>query len=438
MKKIVLFALLPAMLAVSACQFKGQSGVEGNLFLEDTLAHEEIFGNAAISEFSAKPKFAPNDPIEHPNNDYSIGVQSQPGSTENTISFRFVAPIRFEAGELNPTEAKWTRTVSKKDGSAYPKDTGQIECTTAYNAISYGASAYTISQYNSEHSTNFTHFVVYTLRNVPVDSNDYFVSAYLTLQPKKIGGEGGKELFNTKAVAINASNTQQYAYVHDLGYYFLDGTFNGTPNVVSPNNIRTVVEAEQYAGFTAVEITKNDTFVVKEFYNTKLYTHGATDVLKGTSNTIGDYFENDSGLVKAKLDGTFTFSFSYNNRGELWPTVTSVNKKMYIQVQIGAWGDAGGWTSLYAYGFTGENNAKVEKWFVLEEDGDYLKTTEAIDYSTYTALIVVRMDPVVDYGTWDHDWNQTEDIPMPLNKNNCIYVYGTSNSDIHVSVSTKS
>ena len=194
MKKKILLAVLPALLVLSACQ-AGPKAKDNNLFLEDTLAHDEIFGNVALEARSLQPRRLGEDPVEHPDADnFAIGVQSQ---VENTgyISFRFVAAVRFASSELDPTQAVWSRKVSYTNGNA-KKVFGTFPSTTAYTKISNGGSAYTIDDYNSAHEltgdNQFTHFVVYTLRNVPVDSNDYYVSTYLTLSTKE-GQTGGKE-----------------------------------------------------------------------------------------------------------------------------------------------------------------------------------------------------------------------------------------------------
>ena len=211
MKKKFLIAIIPALLALSACQGGAQEKVDKNLFLEDTLAHEEIFGDINFSDLMPKAsklgqpgiRKLGSDPVEHPDLDPAIGVQSKVESA-GYISFRFVAAVEFTKENIGPTNAQWTRTVSKKDGSSYPKDTGNIECTTAYTSLSSDGDPYTIDDFNEaqDPDSTYTHFVVYTLRNVPVDSNDYFVSAYLTLS-----GVGGLSL-TSKAVAINASQTE--------------------------------------------------------------------------------------------------------------------------------------------------------------------------------------------------------------------------------------
>ena len=89
--------------------------------------------------------------------------------------------------------------------------------------MSNDGGAYTIEQFNSEHSTSFTHFVVYTLRNVSLSTySDCYVSAYLNLS-----GEGGVNT-QTKAIAIKIGDlSEKYIYTPSLGTSFIVGSIGG-------------------------------------------------------------------------------------------------------------------------------------------------------------------------------------------------------------------
>ena len=135
MKKQLFLVILPALLVLSSCAGAGQKE-KIKLFAEDTLAHEEVFRNASLAFGTNKlsrsnPQIRRLDNVvEHPDGTAAIGIQSTSESI-GYISFRFVAPVTFTNENITPTIAKWTRTVSKKDGSAYPKDTGLVESTKA-------------------------------------------------------------------------------------------------------------------------------------------------------------------------------------------------------------------------------------------------------------------------------------------------------------------
>ena len=79
------------------------------------------------------------------------------------------------------------------------------ECTTAYTKISSGSGSYSITQFNTEHSTTATHFVVYTIRINTTKYANYYISAYLKLAPN---AEGGVTERYSKAIGFNVEKTE--------------------------------------------------------------------------------------------------------------------------------------------------------------------------------------------------------------------------------------
>lgn len=355
MNKKALLLVLPALLVLSACQ-AAPKAKQNNLFLEDTLAHEELFDANALNmnvrktaaqenhdDVSVQPRAELNessDPVVHPDdNDPTIGVQTLSQSAGH-ISFRFVAAVTFTNENIGSTVAKWTRTVSKADGTAYPMDTADYEVTTAYTSLSADGDPYTIEQFNGAHgNAGYTHFVVYTLRNVPVDSNDYYVSAYLTLSVND------SVTLTSKAIAINASNTHSFSYVPKDGEYFISGSFGGNTEYIEATAVRTT---NNKAEFEYLDLNAGDTFVINEFYDTKLYVHGATECLEYDGNTkIKSCFEGDNGKIKVKasMGGSYGLYLSktenrlYTEEGAPY----GVHNGFYIK------GDMNGWAAVDAY-----------------------------------------------------------------------------------------
>ncbi len=323
MKKQLLLAVLPALLVLSACNGGGQVKEKYDDLLEDTLAHEEIFDQ---QEQGLAPRrlLGPNvgglrfeDPTpqtekEEVGTPY-IGVQSIVSG--NTVSFRFVAAVQFtNANQRELATATWTRTVSKADGTAYPKDTTAPTpaCTTAYKKLSNGGSALTIEAFNAAHNNStYTHFVVYTLRNINLDTyagSDYYVSAYLS-----IGGLGGDPLVS-KAIAIRFDRAEKYTYVAADGLYYLEGSFSGVSKKFDPSAIRTT---NNLAEFEYIDFSENDTFVIKEFHNSKFYFHGAQESLVYDGNQkITSCFEageNNFIKVKSSMGGSYGLYLSRNS-----------------------------------------------------------------------------------------------------------------------------
>ncbi len=415
MKSKILLAVLPALLVLSACQASPKAKAN-NLFLEDTLAHEEVFGNVKLEERSLQPKRL-DDPVEHPEaNNFSIGVQSQSEST-GCISFRFVAAVRFADTELDPTQAIWSRTVSYTDGNV-KKALGTFPSANAYKKISNGGSAYSIDDYNDAHGLTgnnaYTHFVVYTLRNVPVDSNDYYVSTYLTLSTKE-GQSGGKNL-TSKAVAINASQTAKFAY--DLGdnggAFFLEGTFTSQHKIIPATKVR---DSGNKAEFSDVELGLADSFVVKEFYNLELEVHGPSTFNGEVSNF--DLKTNPNGEIGVNYKGTYNFYLKYEDAtNKLFTKASNLKRHYYVDITSCDWFTG---PEIYAFGPSVEAT-----YFALNQIGtSYIyETADEIDPTVYNGLIVMRREAGAGTSSW---WNQTVNISFEEDNGaikNCIKFTG--------------
>ena len=431
MKKKYLLVLLPAALVLTSCGIK--PAAKNEAFLEDTLAHEEIFGK--VSEcFAPKRAYNPNagtlrfdgdlnpglDP-DITNEPPTIGVQSVYDSANNKVSFRFVAAVHFnDADAREASNAVWTRCVSKTDCSSYPLDdaTPAPACNTAYLALSNGGTPYSIGDYNDDHNgTGYTHFVVYTLRNIDLSKysgSSYYVSAYLSMS----GAVGN---VSSKAVAIRFDRQKQYAYDHNLGTGFIEGTFGGNPAIIEKTAVNNDSNA---ASFLEQSISKGDTFVVKAFDGTKLKIRNTSN-FTGENNHSGYYFADDSGNMKANFKGTYNIYL--NSSHEIYISANDVKRPLYAKpTNVGGldswWGKDGRWTALYAY--NEDVTPKREAWFVLTADGDYLKTTEEVDSSLYNKAIFVEMKSGTSTPSWDNknDTNETGNKAISLTFEDCAYL----------------
>ena len=403
MKNKLILAVLPVLLIATACQARPQNREVSNIFLEDTLAHDEIFENDNSLTRGLKPLRVGDDPVEHPDNDPAIGIQyaiDNKGTAEendDTISFRFVAAVTFTNENIGPTVAKWTRTVSKPNGDPYTAafDTKQVDCERAYKRISNGGGAYTIDQFNAaqDPDTTYTHFVVYCLRNIPLDGtyDDYYISAYLSLT------SGASQ--TTKAVAINVKRTESYSYNPSDGAFMLDGVIDGTQQIVQASSIR---QDGNKAAFENVDLDAGDSFVIKEFYNTKLEIHGSS-TFKG--EVCGFNLNDDDGKIGINYSGRYTFYLKYvESKNELWAKALKVVRPMYVKTQYveGEWFSAA---------------PKIRLWCVKNDIGSWvdLKTVTSqklyvtngnFDPTAYDYLIVARTD-ASNINNW---WNQTINV----------------------------
>lgn len=447
MKKKLFLALLPAVLVLSACNGGAQKEKVNNEndFLEDTLAHDEIFGkaeeglapkrafggqNPGTLRFEGSeldPELNPESAYEHP----TIGVQSfyDDGGTiddesDDTISFRFVATVTFSSDDAREaSNAKWFRTVSKVDGTSYPLDQEvkeAPECKTAYKALSNGGTPYTIQQYNSEHTkygdpTGYSHFVVYTLRNISLanySGENYYVSAYLQMTGTIANGEPA---IYSKAIAVRFDRAKKYVYVHNVGTAFMEGTIGGKQIYREATTVGSAY-GDDVASFEGLELSTSDKVVIKEFDGTKLKIRN-TSSFSGDYNRSSYYLSNDNGKMKPNFAGTYDLYL--NSSHQIYTDGQDVVRPIYVSLDENAswWHngdnkDENAWTAVYAYGASGSH------WYKTTQDGDYLVTSAPINPSVYTTVIVVRMSYAsrnkaeADLGWGDKYHNQTIDMPI--------------------------
>ena len=365
MKKKFLLAVIPALLAMSSCTFMQSAAVvKNNDLLEDCLAHDELFGNAELQEVEPEAQreqqpLRTSDPGFDPEENVSpyIGVQSF--VADGKVSFRFVAAVRFESvAAREQTAVTWHRSVTSPSG-AFVKEEGVDavpECNTAYLALNNNGTSYSIDDFNEDHNdSNYTHFVVYTLRNVSLTTYaGHYVSAYLSFSKT---GESGIDPVSSKAIAINVERTEKYVYTASDGYCYIDGTFSGTPRKIAATRVR---NGSNKAEFEYVNFAAGDTFVFNEFYNTKLYVHGSAECLEYDGNTkIKSCFEDDGfGKIKVKASMGGSYGLYLNTTGNHLYTEEGapfgVNNGFYLK------GGMNGWAAVAAYEmFNDRNNVAV-------------------------------------------------------------------------------
>ena len=423
MKKKFLLAVLPALLILSACQAGPKANVCEDVFPEDTLAHEEIFGDVALPQPGIRKV---ENPIVNPGDEPTIGVQSK--VEDGKVSFRFIAAVNIDNANLVSTVAKWKRTVSKPDGT-YPMDTAEYACEKVYTSLSSGGSEYTIGAYNTAHGTSYSHFVVYTLRNITISGREkYYVSAYLTLS------EGTTS--KTKAIVTSVDETIQRSYDPALGTSFITGEFDGTPDVKYPTFIRDDSEDANKAEFTGISLKKDDTFVINEFYETKLYIKN-TAKFTGDNNHSGYYFADESGEMKANYDGSYNLFLTKSDQVYTTGSNVVTDGKLYVDVNVSWWDDASAWTSVYAYkGTLGVDS--VGKWFALTGTfwGNTFRAPTEEDFFTsanyaigYTHIVVCRLkngtNLPADKTVWDTSiiHNQYSVSLLTNGYEDCAYLY---------------
>lgn len=369
MKKRILLGLIPALLVLSSCHAvpKAEPKAEPNpladenLFIEDVEIREDDFSEAKSEwkDLLVRKTLQPHTPYS--DDVPAIGIQYKDGTktvninetpTEiNTISMRFVAAIKvLDAGEpgydddLATTSAVWTRTMYDGNGDVV-KASAQKTSTKAYTALSekrdaLDGSGYTstIEEFNQARVPNgsYTHFVVYAMMDIPADDRysgydmrDYYLNAYITVN--------GSSYSQLVAAPVNSSG-DFYNFSHDKTGFFIIGDLGGDFGEIQQDaEFRGRNPGDNYASFTLPRLTSGQMFVIIE--NDSKFRAFDSSCLKGTDNTIGDYFENDDGLisVKAAAEGK-DFILFLNHSGELWQFYWD-NKGLYVKGDaVGDWG----------------------------------------------------------------------------------------------------
>ena len=277
--------------------------ISKNTFIEDTNLHEELFNH--INELKIRKTFSP---IE--NSGPSIGIQTNldnhgtVNEDDDTISVRFVAAVTIN-GDLNSATAVWTRAMFDTNGHAF-KETANKACTTAYTSLATAGSPYTIEDYNNACGGSYTHFVAYTMRNIPLnDYSNYYFTAYLTLNDNS-----GETVSKVIATTVDL-NTQFSFETSDTGYFMIKSTNSGfasTPKDTFDDG------GNYHAQFEGVEFDANDKFIIvnRELNHFQVFGYNDAHTFDPTD---AEFIQSDSSdFLRAKYDRNYFVFLDDNNR----------------------------------------------------------------------------------------------------------------------------
>lgn len=426
MKNKLFLGLLPALLVLTSCQTapKVEPKVNFENVIEDTEAHDEIFGQSK-SEFYQIGVRKLDIPLTPDDNDLipAIGVQTKVDDKGNsnpfddTISIRFVAAVKL--ADYASASVVWTRTMYDDGGDVVSgKETDTFTSSRGYQSIASADAdpldenpdELTISAFNSAHGTDYTHFVVYTMRNIPcVSAEFYYLNAYVTVN----GSVSSKELaFRVDKRIILSFNNDQ------TGYFLVDNE----NNVVEVNES---IKGSNLAAFSTV-LKYDGYFSIVEKGASLFKVHNAS--LKTDDNSDYFVFKYDDVSVMPKfglnVGASYNIYLSSTNELSVSASGTFV-RPIYVNLDWvkGWWYTDKGTTAVYAY----NSSTNAYHWYATTEYGTNLWVTEdAIDPSVYNYAIVVRYSS--DYslpldGVWTGKINQSGDAVIPTNGfNDCIKV----------------
>lgn len=294
MKRKKLVGLLPVLMVLSACggSTSNYYQKEEDTFLEDTLAHEEIFGE---SQGQYLQKSVRNlTPVDSTTPLIAVQEQEYTSSKdgENYLAVRYVAAVKLASLS---TTLEWSGSVYEDDGDLH-KSYETLSAQKVYTTIYDGNSPLTIANFNNAQSpkTDYTHFVTYTIRKIPTDKTGYYVKASLS-----IGGVAA-----TKIVATSVDLEKQVSFSPSDTGYFLQGTFGGEPDTIPQDGTTKGDDPSLNNASFTVSLEKDDSFVIigNDTVNSKFIIYDSSSLSGGTSEFS---FTDDNGNIKAKLTEDF-------------------------------------------------------------------------------------------------------------------------------------
>ena len=469
MKKKLFLGLLPTLLVLASCQAAPRADIENKpqpipeeqQFLEDNEAHDEIFGDSVLSGDLGIRKL-PTVPVA--SNDDSIptlGIQYN-DSTPGYVSLRFIAAIKVtdltgdsvvDDADLACVNAYWDRAIFKPDGTVQKQvNADRIFSTKAYTSLGAknGIDTYTIEDLNTAKGTNYTHFVVYTILNIPTSCLDYYVMVKCSFEDLVHCEETRSPWLITSVDRETQILTSSLAN----GYTLIKKTSEG----YQPVDAAADAGEGNLAKFENVSLNANESIAIiyhyfdlgtlpPDFSTEQLKIYNYAD--KGDNGSY--FFAAEEGLAKVNYEATYTFTLT--SGGKINVSATNIVRPIYAKIkkdtsELWWWGNDDRFTALYAFKKDGEGNTIAEEWFKMDlieyhpNDGEgaggylYYKTQNVINPATYSTVIVVEMLasakelPASSYG-WSYKNNQSEDeVILPNSTEDCVHVYSPCNGGV--------
>lgn len=423
MKKKFLLAIIPALMALSSCAGAGQKVdiKNDNIFVEDTLAHEEIFGDSKIEFQDYKaPLKAPSGPVAP-----IYGVQYQESSDGEHVHMRFIAATWINSSS---TAVKWTRTMYKGHGNGDQnghvfKEEADKACTKAYTSLANGSEeAMTISSINAQYGDgdDYNYFVVYTMLNIPKTTyDDYAIRANITIG----------SLESSTGIAATVGQTAYATFNMDQDDHFISGRFNGVHDEFEPeyDEEKGETKGDNNAVYYGVDLHAGDTFALVYFdsVNNVFLLNGM-----GRDGDGGYFCDNSKKTMTSKFEGSFTIYLNGSDMIYLAPNFDLV-RPIYVDVSNRTWwGEEtdGHIVAVWAFGGT-----KDDEWIKLNRIGEsnLYVTPNPIDPTDHDQYIVVDFEG--NTPSWDDSKikNRTKDSDTinARGKSDCLKIWDQDTSN---------
>lgn len=368
MKKKLLLLALPALMVLTSCGRVNNQPVEKQLnnldgVVEDTLAHEDVFGGAAVKGPAIRK-------IENMGTgaNYKVGYQIHFDNKENDdpsddrISIRFVAAIQSSYASMT-----WTRGVTNGVGaetkplSNHRYDEGLAEdvyfnSSVIYDSIANGAGNDVMTKGVGEYA-DYSGFIVYSLLNIPYKANkDSYVGVTLTLHPSE--GDDVVTPFYAVKIKKNAGGTASsdaFSFSNNKSGFFLAGTISGRTRTVNSDSS---FKGDNAAAFDT-DFVANDNFLIVQKESSMFKIWDSRCITSDPTNGTARFFEDDDGRIKVASGGDIRLFL--NGSDELWSDSTSPYTRTRLSEEHGG---------LFVRGFvtTGADDWDCKDGFELKSD----------------------------------------------------------------------
>ena len=399
MKKKFLLTVIPALMILSSCAGAGPKQEMVQLepeMVEDTLAHEELFGQGGKAvKLTPYKDPDPSDPsLKKP----VVGVQYK-ADGEGRCAVRYVAAIA-----ALDVEATWTRGICNKNGvqqqTADDKFVNKV-VTTAYDAVSADSDSGAPYVVPGDAGSGFNYFVVYTLRNIPVSQVDSYLFAYLTL-------EKGGDSVTSKAVISRIGGGNSFAYdVDGNTNYFLQGTINGVADTIQ--SIDFPGSGTNFAEKEDVALAANDSFGLFKVASDHFQCFGYDQLRRGAPFLPRVAANN---YIKVNAAGNYNLYLTNTNEIHIVVPDAAKDTATYYLKPNANWIKDGARFAAYFF----NTSESLEYWADMADAGDGFYSVNKPS-GNYAKVIFCRMDGAQAENIWGNKWNQTADLLLDDNGN---------------------
>ena len=387
--------IIPALMVLSACAGAGPKQEALQLepeMVEDTIAHEELFGQGGRAvKLTPYKDPDPSDPsLKKP----VVGVQYKE-EDDGKYAIRYVAAIA-----ALDVDAHWTRSICNKNGEQQQTLDNKFvvkEVTTAYTAVSADSDSGDPFTTPAAVGEGFNYFVVYTLRNVPVSQIDSYLFAYLTLE------KGGNSV-NSDALICKIDGGNMFSYDIATEGYFLQGKINGVAESIVP--IDDDATSGNYAQEEGLALAANDRFGLFKVASDHFQCFGY-DALRRGAPFLSHVVVNN--YMKVNVAGSYNFYLTDSNQIHIVvPEAAKASATYYLKPNSN-WASDGARFAAYFF----NNTESINIWVDMVDAGNGFYSVSKPS-GNYVNVIFCRMNP----GTSDNNfndgvkWNQTADLSI--------------------------